>query len=178
MPFGPFCFQRLSFGITSAPEFFQKKMSSILSDLKGVVCMIDDVLVYGSSHKEHDDRLEVVLNRLQKAGVTLNKEKCKFWKTNIQFLGQIIDGEGVRPDPTKVKAIQQFQQPTNVKELHRFLGMANHLSKFTPNLTENHKSLRDLLTSRNHWTLGYAQQTPFNKIKQCLQFSLYMIPTK
>ena len=170
-PFGRFCFQRLPFGITSAPEFFQKKMSSILADLEGVVCMIDDVLVYGSSHKEHDDRLEVVLNRLQKAGVTLNKEKCQFRQTSVQFLGQMIDGQGVRPDPTKVEAIQQFKQPTNGKELRRFLGMANHLSKFTPNLAETTKSLRDLLTSKNHWTWGQAQQTAFNKIKQCLSSS-------
>ena len=116
-PFGRFCFQRLPFGITSAPEFFQKKMSSILADLKGVVCMIDDVLVFGSTYKEHDERLQAVLNRLQNAGVTLNKEKCQFRKTSVQFLGQMIDSRGVRPDPAKVEAIQQFKQPTNVKEL-------------------------------------------------------------
>ena len=93
-PFGRFCFQRLPFGITLAPEFFQKKMSYILADLNGVVCMIDNVLVYGSTYKEHDERLEAALNRLQSAGVTLNKEKCQFRKTSVQFLGQTIDDQG------------------------------------------------------------------------------------
>ena len=170
-PFRKFCFQRLPFGITSAPEFFQKKMSSILADLNGVVCMIDDVLVYGSSYKEHDERLNKVLNRLQDAGVTLNKEKCQFRKHCVQFLGQLIDSQGVRPDLAKVEAIQQFKQPTNIKESHRFLGMANHLGKFTPNLAETTKALRDLLTTKNHWMWGQAQQSAFKKIKQCLSSS-------
>ena len=164
-PFGRFCFQRLPFGITSAPKFFQKKMSSILHDLKGVVCMIDDVLVHGSTYKEHDERLEAVLNRLQSAGVTLNKEKCQFRQTSVQFLGQMIDGQGIRPDPTKIEAIQQFKQPSNVKELCRFLGMANHLNKFTPNSAATTKSLRDLLSGKNHWTWNEVQQTAFEKIK-------------
>ena len=80
-------------------------MSCILADLRGVVCMMDDVFVHGSTHKEHDERLKAVLNRLQSAGVTLNKEKCQFRKTRVQFLGQIIDGQGIKPDPAKVEAI-------------------------------------------------------------------------
>ena len=74
-PFGRFCFKRLPFGITSAPEFFQQKISTILANLEGVVCMIDDVLIFGHNQEEHDQRLKVVLSKLQKAGVTLNKTK-------------------------------------------------------------------------------------------------------
>ena len=96
--------------------------------------MIDDILIYGRNQEEHDKRLSDVLNKLQQAGVTLNKEKCKFSTSCVQFLGQQIDSQGIRPDPEKVTAIQQMAQPTNVKELQRFLGMTNHLSKFTPNL--------------------------------------------
>ena len=59
-PVGRFCFNRLPFGITSAPEFYQKRMSHILSGLPGVVCMIDDILVFGQSQQEHDKRLEVL----------------------------------------------------------------------------------------------------------------------
>ena len=114
--FGRFCFQRLPFGITSAPEFFQKKMSSILTDFKGVVCMIDDVLIYSSNYKEHDERLEAMLHQLQSVGVTLNKEKCQFRKTRVQFLGQMIDGHGVKLDPAKVETFQQFNQSANAKE--------------------------------------------------------------
>ena len=91
--------------------------------------------------------------------MTLNKDKCKFSKSCVQFLGQQVDSQGIRPDPEKVNAIQQMAQPRNVTELRRFLGMANHLSKFTPNLADTTKCLRDLLTKKNHWTWGSPKKS-------------------
>ena len=104
-PFGRFCFNRLPFGITSAPEHFQRRMAEILQDVEGVVCLMDDVLVHGKSQEEHDRRLMVVLQKLQDAGLTLNQKKCEFSKCRVKFLGQIVDHAGVRPDPDKVAAI-------------------------------------------------------------------------
>ena len=72
-------------------------MSETLSGLAGVVCMIDDVLVHCKMQEEHDERLEKVLQRLQK--VTLNSEKCRFAQKSVKFLGHCIDGTGIRPDP-------------------------------------------------------------------------------
>ena len=167
-PYGRFQFNRLPFGITSAPEFFQKQMSKILNGLPGVLCMIDDVLVHGNTEQEHDQRLTAVLERLQKANVTLNKDKCQFSRRSVKFLGQLIDQSGVRPDPNKVLAIQGMNEPTNITELRRFLGMSNQLSKFTPHLSEIAKPLRDLLSTKNTWTWGTSQQQAFQKIKQHL----------
>ena len=76
--FGRFCFNRLPFGITSAPEYFQKRISELLQGLSGVVCMMDDILVHGRTQDEHDHRLVAVLERLKDARVTLNKDKCTF----------------------------------------------------------------------------------------------------
>ena len=101
-PFGRFCFKRLPFGITSAPEYFQRRMSDILSGLRGVVCLMDDVLVYGSTQEEHDKNLLAALNRIQEAGLTLNKEKYVFSKKSIKFLGQLVDEQGIKPDPDKM----------------------------------------------------------------------------
>ena len=75
-PFGRYAFNRLPFGITSAPEHFQRKMNGILSDLDGVVCLIDDILVYGKTEQEHDQHLKATLRRISEAGLTLSKEKC------------------------------------------------------------------------------------------------------
>ena len=71
-PFGRYCFNKLPFGISSAPELFQKRMSILLEGLDGVVCLMDDVLVVGKNQHEHDERLIKVLERIQSAGVTLN----------------------------------------------------------------------------------------------------------
>ena len=167
-PFGRYCFQCLPFGITSAPEHFQRRMSDILTGLEGVVGMMDDVLVHGRTTEEHDERLDKVLQKLEEAGLTLNHQKCHFSKPQVKFLGQIVDKDGVRPDPEKVRAIQDVQPPQNVGDVRRFLGMCNHLSKFSPNLAEKTKPLRELLNKRNQWTWGEPQQTAFTEVKEAL----------
>ena len=95
----------------------------------------------------------------------LNKEKCEFGKTTIKFLGHIISPEGISPDPQKTIAVKNMKQPLNVSELHRFLGMVNQLGKFSPNIAEFIKPLRDLLSTRNSWMWGTSQTDVFNKIR-------------
>ena len=170
-PFGRFCFHRLPFGLTSAPEYFQCQMSEMLQDLDGVLCLMDDVLVYGKTESEHDDRLDKVLQTMQRAGMTLNKDKCQFLQDSIMFLGQLTDKNGIRPDPQKVSAIKDIPTPSNVAELRRFLGMINYLSKFAPNLADKTKPLRDLLIKNNKWVWGTAQQKSFEDVKQIVTSS-------
>eukprot|EP00731_Ephydatia_muelleri_P034154 Em0049g1a len=167
-PFGRFCFHRLPFGITSAPEHFQKRMLSILSGVEGVLCMMDDILVHGKTQEEHDSRLHEVLRRIQRSGLTLNKEKCFFSLPEVKFLGQVIDSEGIRPDPAKVSAIRQVPEPTNIGDVRRFLGMVNQLSKFSPNVAERTQPLRDLLSKKNMWIWGEAQKKAFQEVKEAL----------
>ena len=145
-PFGRYCFNKLPFGITSAPEHFQRRRSELLAGLKGVQCLMDDILVIGKDQAEHNQRLEAVLRRIEEAGVTLNQQKCEFSKDKLTFLGHVIDAEGVRADPEKSKAIKNMSPPTSVQELRRFLGMANQLGKFTPNLADITQPLRELLS--------------------------------
>ena len=107
---------RLPFGISSAPEIFQRHMSQMLEGMEGVVCHMDDILVHGTDQTQHDTRVRTVLQRLQAAGLTLNN-KCEFSKTSIKFLGYIIDASGIHADSSKTAAIAHFPAPTNVAEL-------------------------------------------------------------
>ena len=175
-PFGRYCFNKLPFGITSAPEHFQKRMSAILAGLEGVLVLIDDVLIWGKDEKEHNDRLTVALNRVSEAGVTLNGEKCKYGKTSIEFLGHLQSSEGIQADPTKISAIIQMQPPKNVSELRRFLGMTNQLGKFSPNLAEITQPLRELLSRSTVWVWGSAQESAFTRIKGELSTSQILAP--
>ena len=171
-PFCRYCFHRLPFGITSAPEHFQRRISDILSGLDGVVCMMDDVLIHGQTVQEHDERLVKVLHRLENAGLTLHREKFQLSQSQIKFLGQVINGNGIRPDPDKMAAIQDVPTPGNVGlDLRRFLGMANHLSKFSPNLAEKTTPLRELLNKKNEWVWGEPQHQAFEDVKQALVVS-------
>ena len=116
-------------------------------------------------------RLLAVLKKLNEAGLTLNKEKCVFNATSIKFLGQLVDNTGVKADPDKILAIQGLKPPTNVSELRRFLGMVNQLSKFAPNLADETKPLRELLSARNHWKWDAPQEQAFDKLKALLSSS-------
>ena len=105
IPFGRYCFNKLPFGISSAPEVYQRKMHLILEKLPDVVCLMDDILIFAQDQKEHDVRLANTLKRLQEAGVTLNRDKCAFNRRSIKFLGHIIDDHGIRADPEKTSTI-------------------------------------------------------------------------
>ena len=110
-PFGRYCFHCLPFGITSAPEHFQRHMSDILCGQDRVVCMMDYVLIHGQTVEEHDERLVKVLHQLENAGLTLNREKCQLSQSQIKFLGQVIDVNGIHPDPDKIAAIEDVPTP-------------------------------------------------------------------
>ena len=145
-PFGRFCFNRLPFGISSAPEHFQKRISQVLEGPDGALCLMDDILVFGKTTEEHDKHLEATLHKLQEANLTLNEEKCDFSKPSVEYLGSIIDSEGVHVNPKKVEAILEMETPKDQSGLRRFLGMVNQLSKYQPRVAELSKPLRDLLS--------------------------------
>ena len=167
-PFGRYCFNVLPFGITSAPELFQRRMSSLLQRLPGVVCMMDDVLIFSKDQGEHDARLETVLKCLVSAGVTLNPSKCEFSKPEVKFLGHIINHKGVIADPAKTNAILQMSPPKNVSEMRRFVGMTNQLSKFIPCSADLMKPLTELLSSKRTYLWGPSQKEAFAKVKEVL----------
>ncbi|KAK7878017.1 hypothetical protein WMY93_031330 [Mugilogobius chulae] len=118
-PFGRYAFRRLPFGITSAPEIFQRKMAETLAGLEGTEVYMDDILIHGENKEIHDQRLTKALQVIEAAGLKLNRSKCKFQMDRVRFLGHIIDKDSVRPDPDKVAGIKSFPQPNNVTELKR-----------------------------------------------------------
>ncbi|KAK7930380.1 hypothetical protein WMY93_006775 [Mugilogobius chulae] len=166
-PFGRFQFNRLPFGIASAPEHFQRRMSQMLEDFEGVICHADDVLVYGRDRQEHDQRLHRVLQKFQQEGLTLN-EKCEFAKSEIIFVGHKVSAKGIEADPNKVKAIQQLPRPQCVEDVRRLMGMANYLAKFMPQLATITTPLKELQKERNEWTWAEPQETAFQRLKEIL----------
>lgn len=167
MPFGCYHFNCLPFGISSAQEHFQNRMvTEVTAGLEGVICHMDDILIWGTTKEQHDARVHAVLERAEKAGVTLNMSKCEFGKREVKFLGYIISADGMRPDPDKTRAVQDMKEPTNVSELRSVLGMVNQLGKFLQNLAEKDKPLRELLSKKNQWCWGHEQQRTFCNLKR------------
>ena len=167
-PFGRFCFRRLPFGISSAPEIFQRLMSDLLHGKSGTTVIMDDILVHGKTVKEHDLHLEGVLDTVEQSGLKLNKSKCEFRKEEIEYFGHRVGKDGIKPNPEKVKAIIELSPPTNVSELRRVLGMVNYLGKFLPDLSSVLQPLNDLLKASSTWVWGPSQEEAFGKVKQLI----------
>ena len=164
-PWRRFCFKRMPFGISSAPEFFQRGMEKILEGLEGVVCLMDDVLVYADDVETHWERLRTVLNKISESGMTLRKDKCVFASKTVKFLGHIVSGDGIKPDPEKVKAIVEMSPPTNKKEARRFMGMVNYLSKFSKKLSGFCVPIYAVSGQKSVWHWGDSQKLAFENIK-------------
>ena len=163
-PFGRYYFNRLPFGISSAPELFQRRMRKLLEGLKGVVCLMDDVLVFGATNDEHDIRLVAVLERLETAGVTLNPAKCEFSRDSVKFLGHMVDKDGIQAEQARRQRSSKWKRHAT-SEVRRFMGMVNQLGKFSHHLAELSQPLRELLSTKLSWMWGPDQERAFSQIK-------------
>ena len=181
-PFGRYRFNRLPFGVWSASEIFGKSIyENIVEGLEGVANIQDDIIVWGSTKVEHDQRLQGVLERIRKANLKLNKDKCQFGVNELKFVGHVFSGEGVKADPEKIEAILQMPSPQDKTELRRFMGMINYLGKFVPNLSDITAPLRQLLEKDFMWTWSDKHEECIELLKKLVTESpvlKYYDPTK
>ena len=165
---GLFKYNRLCFGISSAPGIFQRAMEQLLQGLPGVLCYLDDVLISGSSEKEHWDRLTTVLTKLQEAGLKLRADECSFQVSEVTYLGYLIDKDGIHPTKEKVKAIVDAPAPTCVKQLQAYLGLFNFYRRFVPKASTVLEPLNRLLRKDTGWVWGESQSKAFKASKDLL----------
>lgn len=162
-PRGLLNYSRLIFGLASAASIFQRVIESIVGNMEGVLVFQDDVCITGINRIEHMKRLKEVLRRLQEAGLTLRKDKCVFFQSEISYLGYIIDKNGIRKNPVKVNAIMQAAAPKNVSELQSFLGLINYYRNFTPNAFSILSPLHELLKKIPSGTGAVSKATLLTK---------------
>ena len=165
---GLYTYNRLPFGVASAPAIFQRMIENILQGLKHVCVYIDDILVTGISEDDHLKNLDEVLQRLGNAGLHLKREKCSLMLPEVQYLGHKISAKGLEPTDEKIKAIREAPAPQNVTQLRSFLGAINYYCKFLPNLANNLSPLYKLLQHQSKWTWGPEQIKAFELAKQHL----------
>lgn len=165
---GLFRFNRLPFGVSSAPSIFQKLMDQIFSGVAGVVCYLDDIIVTGSTYIDHLRNLSIVFARIQTFGFRVNKTKCAFLKHQVEYLGFVVDKHGVRTSPSKTKAIADMPKPTNLPQLRSFLGMVNHYAKFIPHLSDRLRPFYALLKKDVSWSWTSQCDSVFKSIKNTL----------
>ena len=172
---GLFKYNRLPFGVTTAPSVFQQIMENLLQGLNNVTVYLDDILVTGKSRTEHIATLEKVLTRFEKAGMRLKRSKCKFMMPEIEYLGHVISKDGLKPLDSKVRAILQAPVPINLSELKAFLGLVNYYGKFLPNLSATLALLHKLLATGNRFQWSDSQQNAFDAVKRQLASSELLV---
>lgn len=165
---GLFQYNRLSFGIASAPGLFQGLMEKMLEGLEGIAIYFDDVLVHGSSMAEHDKNLEKLLQRLEENGFTVAYNKCFFRKNTVDFLGYQINEKGLHISPNKMDAINRIARPSTVTELKSFLGIVNYYAQFIYNYATIATPLFNLLKNNVRFKWSKACEGAFKKIKSLL----------
>nr|VZI49866.1 unnamed protein product [Spirometra erinaceieuropaei] len=168
-PFGLFEFLRMPFGLRNASQTFQRFIDRVLRGLPFVYAYIDDVLVASRDVEEHLHHLTLLFDRFQQFGVTLHPSKCVLGATSLEFLGHLINSNGIRPLPSKVASIRDFPPPTSKRQLQRFLGMVNFYRRFLPNCADTILPLTDLLSGpKRTFELTSAALTSFEQVKDLL----------
>ena len=114
---GLFTYHRLHFGVSSAPGILQRVIETVLQGILHVLIYLDDILVTGHDADEHLLNLEEVFSRLQQAGLRLKRSKCVFMSSSVEYLGYIIDKDGLHPSQQKVKAVKNAPRPNNTTKL-------------------------------------------------------------
>ncbi|CAG2216608.1 Retrovirus-related Pol polyprotein from transposon 297 [Mytilus edulis] len=157
-------------GLHTAPNSFQLLMDKILRGLtfKSCLCYLDDVLICSETFEQHMSDLQEVFDRFRNAGLKLNPQKCTFANSSAIFLGHHISKEGIRPPPDRVRALNEFPPPQNVKQLRRALGMFNWFRKFIPNYSSAAEPLTRLLKKSAKFVWSQEQETSFTRIKHLL----------
>jgi len=146
--------------------------------LIGTICFVylDDVILFGQTLQEHNERLREIFERLRQFNLKIEPDKCEFLKTELNYLGHIVTSEGVKPDPNKVQAINDFPIPKNVTDVKSFLGLAGYYRQFIPQFSKIAKPLNDLLKKNNIWKWEQEQMNRFHCLQTLTQEPVLQYP--
>ncbi|XGW11934.1 hypothetical protein V3C99_012977 [Haemonchus contortus] len=171
---GLYRYNRLPFGVKSAPGIFQQIMDSMICGLQGVAPYLDDIIVTGHTYEEHCRNLETLLNRISEYGFHVRLVKCHFLMPMVRYLGFILDKDGRRPDPEKIEAVRQMPVPWNVAEVRSFLGMISYYGSFVAEMRQIRAPLDELLKKNvpSRWTSKCDEA--FKRAKEVLSSDLLL----
>lgn len=169
-PHGHYEFKRMPFGLKNAPATFQRLMDQVLSGLQGIELFVylDDIVLYARSLREHQIKFDKLAERLRRANLKLQPDKCEFLRREVGYLGHIISNNGVKPDPAKIRAVKEFPRPRNEKNIKQFLGLAGYYRRFIPNFSKIAKPLTELLKKDNEFAWQKEQADAFTQLRDAL----------
>ncbi|GJZ29799.1 putative reverse transcriptase domain-containing protein, partial [Tanacetum coccineum] len=168
--YGHYEFQVMPFGLTNAPAVFMDLMNRVCKPYldKFVIVFIDDILIYSKSKQEHEEHLKIILELLKKEELYAKFSKCEFWIPKVQFLGHVIDSEGIHVDPAKIESIKDWTSPKSPTEIRQFLGLAGYYRRFIEGFSKIAKPMTKLTQKKVKFEWGDKQEAAFQLLKQKL----------
>lgn len=167
---GLFQFKRLPYGLCGAPATFQRLLDTIITPDLAPSCFayLDDIVIATATFKDHLQYLRLVLGKLRQAGLRLNLQKSEFGCSEIQYLGFLVNENGLQVDPSKVEPLLQYIAPKNIQGLRRLIGMASWYRRFIPNFADRIRPLTSLLKKGRTFLWGEEQERALQDIKSTL----------
>nr|GEW92166.1 putative reverse transcriptase domain-containing protein [Tanacetum cinerariifolium] len=166
--YGHYEFQVMPFGLTNAPAVFLDLMNQVCKPYleKFVIVFIDDILIYSKSKKEHKGHLRQILNLLKKEELYAKFSKCEFWIYRVQFLGHVIDCQGIHVDPVKIESIKDWASPKTPTEIQKFLGLAGYYRRFIEGFSKIAKSMTKLTRKMSSLIGAINKKRHFNELSK------------
>ncbi|GJX52557.1 putative reverse transcriptase domain-containing protein [Tanacetum coccineum] len=161
--YGHYEFQVMPFGLTNAPAVFMDLMNRVCKPYldKFVIVFIDDILIYSKNKQEHEEHLKLILELLKKEELYAKFSKCEFWIPKVQFLGHVIDSQGIHVDPAKIESIKDWASPKSPTEIRQFLGLAGYYRRFIEGFSKIAKPMTKLTQKKVKFEWGDKQETTF-----------------
>ncbi|GJX54069.1 putative nucleotidyltransferase, ribonuclease H [Tanacetum coccineum] len=168
--YGHYEFQVMPFGLTNAPAVFMDLMNRVCKPYldKFIIVFIDDILIYSRNKEEHANHLRIILELLRKEKLYAKFSKCDFWIHIVQFLGHLIDSQGLHVDPAKIEAVKNWTSPTTPTEVRQFLGLAGYYRRFIEGFSKIAKPSTKLTQKNKSYIWGKEKELGFQLLKQKL----------
>ena len=166
-PWGRYRFTRLPFGISPAPELYQREMDRLFAGVP-VEIIVDDFLVHGKDQSEVDEKMRRVLDRSREVGLKFNPKKVKLRVPEVSYVGHLFSAEGLKPDPEKIRAINDMPPPVDKEGVLRILGTVNYLDKFIEHKADIQEPISQLTQKDAAFVWEKPQQEAFNHLKSVI----------
>ncbi len=157
-------------GLRNAPLTFQRMVNTLFSGVigKGLFVYLDVLIVVSKDLDNHLQQLSLVFQKFTQAGLKAKPTKCEFLKSRIEFLGHLVDGDGIHTIYSKITAVQKFPTPTSVEKVRSFLGLAGYYRAFVKNFALIASHLTRLLKNDVPFLWNDPQQHCFSTLKDAL----------
>ncbi|GKC65811.1 putative reverse transcriptase domain-containing protein [Tanacetum coccineum] len=168
--YGHYEFQVMPFGLTNAPAVFMDLMNRVCKPYldKFVIVFIDDILIYSKNKKEHEEHLKAILELLKKEELYAKFSKCEFWIPKVQFLGHVIDSQGIHVDPAKIESIKDWASPKTPTEIRQFLGLVGYFQRFIKGFSKVAKPMTKIMQNKVAFEWGDKLEAAFQTLKNKL----------